>query len=351
MHTERLAPHQASREPHQAPVPPAESQARALLQRLANTWGRRARVKQPELDGETLFDASTDDFLPALLPFQDHPAFLAAPDGMRTQILSCGWLAYNEKTVAIEAKIVAPACHHIIAGDVPGLHDGVSTQIASQTLVDEAYHELLVLHACQVTRARRGLGALTLPESQLIVQMRQAQAQCSAPWQQILVHLATAIVSEVFISDYLHLLSQAMTIQPFNRLTVEAHRHDELAHGSIFKGLARCLYGSLTQHERAFFIEVLPQPVHWFANSELEVWQAMLQQIGFPATDTVIRDCRRANEANLARIDYADLLTLAEELGLFEGQRGLDSFARAGLVQEGKETNGATSSGYPTCGL
>jgi len=333
MNTERLAPEQASRKSHKAPLPQAESQARALLQRLANTWGRRARVKQPELEGETLFDASKDDFIPALLPFQDHPAFLAAPDDMRTQILSCGWLAYNEKTVDIEAKIVAPACHHIIAGDVPGLRDGVSKQIAGQTLVDEAYHELLVLNACQVTRARRGLGALTLPESQLIVKMRQAQAQCSASWQQVLVHLATAIVSEVFISDYLRLLSQAMTIQPFNRLTVEAHRRDELAHGSIFKGLTKCLYGSLNQHERAFFIEVLPRPVHWFANSELEVWQVMLQQIGFRATDTVIRDCRSANAANLARIDYTDLITLAEELGLLEGQRGLDSFARAGLVQ------------------
>src|SRR5215510_9922640 len=320
MNTERLAPEHASRKSHKAPLPQAESQARALLQRLAHTWGRRARVKQPELEGEMLFDASKDDFLPALLPFQDHPAFLAAPDDMRTQILSCGWLAYNEKTVDIEAKIVAPACHHIIAGDVPGLHDGVSKQIAGQTLVDEAYHELLVLNACQVTRARRGLGAMLLPESQLIVKMRQAQAQCSAPWQQVLVHLATAIVSEVFISDYLRLLSQAMTIQPLNRLTVEAHRRDELAHGSIFKGLTKCLYGSLNQHERAFFIEVLPKAVHWFANSELEVWQAMLQQIGFRATDTVIHDCRSANEANLARIDYTDLITLQRNWACSRGR-------------------------------
>jgi hypothetical protein len=139
-----------------------------LLQRLANTWGRRARVKQPELDGETLFDDSKNDFLPALLPFQHHPAFLAAPDNMRQQILSCGWLAYNEKTVDIEAKIVAPACHHIISDDVPGLQDRVSKQIAVQTLVDEACHELLVLKACQVTRDKRGLGAMILPESQLI---------------------------------------------------------------------------------------------------------------------------------------------------------------------------------------
>jgi hypothetical protein len=41
----------------------------------------------------------------------------------------------------------------------------------------------------------------------------------------------------------------------------------------------------------------------------------------------VIRDCRSANEENLARIDYADLLALAEELGLLDVQRGIDSFA------------------------
>jgi hypothetical protein len=126
-----------------------------------------------------------------LLPFREHQAFLVAPDDMRQQILSCGWLAYSEKTVDIESKIIAPACNHIISGEVPGLQDGVSKQIAGQTLVDEAYHELLVLKACLVTRARRGLGTVTVPESQLIVQMRQAQAQCSAPWQQVLVHLAT----------------------------------------------------------------------------------------------------------------------------------------------------------------
>src|SRR5262245_16977940 len=351
MNTERLAPEQASRKSHKAPLPQAESQARALLQRLANNWERRARVKQPELDSEMLFDASKDDFIPDLLPFKDHPAFLAAPERMQKRILSCGWLAYNEKTVDIEAKIIAPACTHIIYGDLPGLQDGVSKQIAGQTLVDEAYHELLVLKACQVTRDKRGLGAVTLPESQLIVKMRRAQAQCSATWQQVLVQLATAIVSEVFISDYLKVLSTDMTIQPFNRLTVDAHRRDELAHGSIFKGLAQCLYGSLKAHERAFFAEVLPKPVHWFANSELEVWRAMLQQIGFRATDTVIRDCRSANEENLAHIDYSDVIALAQALGLLDGQRGLDSFAREGLVTEGKENHGATRASHPACGL
>ena len=329
----------------------AESRTRALLQRLAASWGRRARVKQPELEGDSLFDAGKDDFIPDLLPFQDHPAFVSASEDMKRRILSCGWLAYNEKTVDIESKIVAPACHHIIAGAVPGLQDAVSQQIAAQTLVDEAYHEFLVLSACRVTRERRGLRALTLPESRLIVEMRRAQAQCDKRWQGILVQLATAIVSEVFISDYLNLLSAETTIQPFNRLTVSAHRHDELAHGSIFKGLTACLYGGLSRREREFFVEVLPKPVRWFANVELDVWQAMLQQIGFRDADRVIRDCRSDNEDNLARVDYSDLITLAEELGLLDEQRGFDSFARAGLIDHGKETDRATGSGDSTRGV
>lgn len=322
-----------SRANDRVPLPQTASETRALLRRLASTWERRAMVQRPELDGERLFDESKDDFIADLLPFHDHPAFRACPEDMRKRILSCGWLAYNEKTVDIESKIVAPACHHIIAGDVPSLHDGISRQIAVQTLVDEAYHELLVLRACQVTRERRGLDALVLPESQLIVRMRRVQGQYSDPWQKVLVQLATAIVSEVFISDYLNLLSHETTVQPFNRLTVSAHRHDELAHGSIFKALAGCLYRGLTRDEREFFVEILPQPVGWFANIELDVWQAMLRQIGFRATDTVIRDCRSTSEENLARIDYSDLIALAEELGLLDGQRGFDSFASAGLVR------------------
>ena len=53
---------------------------------------------------------------------------------------------------------------------------------------------------------------MTLPESQLIIKMRQAQEQCSAQWQKLLMQLATAIGSEVFISDYLKVLSHEPTI-------------------------------------------------------------------------------------------------------------------------------------------
>src|SRR5262249_29403967 len=73
---------------------------RDLLRRLAADWPRRAQVKRVELDA-AMADEDKDDFLADLLPFKDHPLYLKAPPAMKRKVLSCGWLAYNEKTVDI----------------------------------------------------------------------------------------------------------------------------------------------------------------------------------------------------------------------------------------------------------
>ncbi len=221
---------------------------------------------------------------------------------------------------------------HIVYGEVPGLQDWVSRQLAGQTLVDEAYHILLVIKACQITRERRGLISVTLPESHLIAKMEEYQERYSEKWQKILIQMVTAIVSEVFISDYLKLLSDETSIQPFNRLTVEIHRRDELAHSSTFKDLGKSIYMALGKKERQFFMDILPKPVRWFANLELDVWNAMLQEIGFSNTETIIGDCRSINEENIAKIDYTGIITLAEELGMLDRERGRDSFYKEGLL-------------------
>jgi len=307
------------------------SYSRNLLQKMGGNWHKHAQVKQTLDDPELTFDPTKDDFRVDLLPFKSHPDFLAAPQWMQQKILSAGWIAYNEKTIDIESKVIAPACNHIIYRNVPGVEDGISQQIASETLVDEAYHVLLVINACRITRERRGLESLRLPQFNLVSKMEAEQDRYCQSWQKILIQVATSIVSEVFISDYLDLLSNDTTIQPFNRLTVATHKRDELAHSGIFKHLAKCIYNELTPEQKDFFVEVLPKPVLWFANGELNVWQAMLEQIGFAHTDRVIADCAAANEVNLLRIDYSELITLAEEMGILDSQRGVDSFAQAGL--------------------
>jgi hypothetical protein len=306
-------------------------QAHVLLKKLSNNWQYRAQVKQDEFDEEALFDSSKDDFLTDLLPFKDHPLFIEATDELKKKILTCGWLAYNEKTIDIEAGVITPACMSIIHGELPALQNIMSIT-ASQTLVDEAYHVLLVNTGSQLTRQRRGLLALTLPESNLIAKMCSFQQQHSEKWQQTLILLATAIVSEIFISDYLRLLSHEMSIQPLNRLIVDIHRRDELLHSSIFKNMAKCIYASLSIKKREFFMKILPRPVRWFANLELDVWDSMLRQIDFPNTYTLINDCRSMNEENLTRIDYSGLIALAKELESSHTRRGMDSFYSEGLI-------------------
>lgn len=311
--------------PYQAAGP------RALLGRLAASWSRRAQVRKPELDA-SLLDTDKDDFIPDLLPFRDHPLFESASPELRKAVLSCGWLAYNEKTVDIEAKIINVACQHIIEHDVPGLEDGASRELASETLIDEAYHILLVCRANEITRQQRGLAHVTIPECTLVHKMRACQDIHRERWQRILIQLATAIVSEVFISNYLKQLSDEMSIQPFNRLTVATHRRDELAHSHIFGNLAKCLYAALGAKERAFFSQVLPLPVRWFANLELDVWHTMLEHIRFPGTAQLIRECREVSEDNLATLDYSDLVSLADELGMLQSQQAVDSFGKEGLL-------------------
>lgn len=316
------------------PLESQPSESYRLLQKMSSNWERRAQVRTSKQDAETVYGFESDrpDFRQDLLPFKDREAFLQASPQVRNTILSCGWLAYNEKTIQIEAQIVTPACYEILKGNIPGASDEVSQQIASETLVDESFHVLLVNRACCITRKHRGLESLKLPNSHLVSKMYREQEGCRENWQKILVGLVTAIVSEVFISDYLELLADDLTIQPFNRIVVDTHRRDEIAHSCIFKNLAKCIYPQLNPAQKQFFAQILPKPVRWFANMELTIWEAMLEQIGFAPTQEVIADCAATNEVNLMRIDYSGVTALARELGILDSACGAESFGREGLL-------------------
>lgn len=303
-----------------------------VLRRMANIWQNRAQVKEEEPDIEMMYDDEYDDFLEELLPFHKHPRFEEIDDDLRTKMLSSGWIAYNEKTIDIESRIISPACTDIIYGHIPGAKDETSKWVAAETLVDEAYHILMVINTCRTTRERRDLIDLRLPSFNLVNRMNEEMAKYSEDWQRKLVQLSTCIVSEVFISDYLSLLSDADEVQPINRITTEAHRKDELAHSGIFRNLTKEIFHGLSEKERTFFCETLPKPVRWFASQELDVWETILQQLDYEHTREVIGDCRADADVNLMRIDYTELMTLSNEIGLLETSVGRDAFEREGLL-------------------
>jgi alpha-N-dichloroacetyl-p-aminophenylserinol N-oxygenase len=280
------------------------------------SWPDRAAVKREEPNLEHVFDVCRPDFLVELLPFSDHEDFVKAPEEFRQAALSCGWLAYNAKTIAIESKIVSPACMHVIDDVLPGIPARRYREAIAEALVDESYHILLTSNACDVTRIQRGLDHVRLPEFDLVRSMHAEQDRHPEPWKKILVQVATAVVSEMLVSDYLKLLSETDRVQPLNVLTTAIHRKDESAHNGLFRTLGTELHDQLAPHEREFFLQVLNRPARWFASAELDVWQSMLQQIGFPTADRIIADCRDQNRAVQSSLDLSDVQRLYDDLHL-----------------------------------
>jgi hypothetical protein len=301
-----------------------------MLEKIANSWPRRAYVKKPEL--QPFFEEGKEDFLESLLPFREMPQYQSCSPELRSRILSCGWLMYNAKTVQIETEIVNPACLNIINREMPGLAEPSCQQAVCEAMVDEVYHVHLVEQSSRLTRDRRALDYVVIPKFNLVRHMQNRQRGFSESWQRRMVRFATAVVSEIFISDYLHLLSESDEIQPFNRMTVAAHRHDELAHGPLFRSLAQLFSAELTKSQRATFADLLAEPVVWFADRELDVWLALLRQIDFPDADGMIKECKSLGLADLKKLDYSGVVSLAEEIGVMDVAVSRDSFFRQGLV-------------------
>lgn len=282
--------------------------------RFVASWPHRAAVKRAEPDFEQVFDIARPDFLVELLPFCEHEDFRRAPEEFRQAALSCGWLAYNAKTIAVESKIVSPACLHVIDDVLPGIPARRYREAIAEALVDESYHILLTSNACEVTRIHRELNHVRLPQFELVESMQAEQDRHPEPWKKILVQVATAVVSEMLVSDYLKLLSETDDVQPFNVLTTAIHRKDESAHNGLFKTLGTELHQQLAPHEQEFFLRLLAKPAQWFASAELGVWQSMLTQIGFPNADRMIADCRDQHLLLQPSLDLSTLQRLYDDL-------------------------------------
>jgi hypothetical protein len=289
--------------------------AGSVAESLVAGWPARAGVRKLPL-AATCGAPTQPEFLESLLPFSGHPRYRGASAEMKDRILACGWIAYNEKSICIEADIVAAACREVIAGTLPGLTDDLNRRLHGQILVDEAYHILILVDACRLTRQRRSLPRLEIPEFELLRRVRRAREDVAEPWKRRLSLVVSAVVSEVSISDYLRQLAAAPDLEPLNRATTDAHRRDEPAYAVLFREVARALYGGLSSEGRRFVERFLVEPLTWFTDPELEVWRAMLGQLGFEGADDMLDDRKAAPDAGRGRRDYSGVLEIARDLEL-----------------------------------
>lgn len=307
----------------------------ALLERMAKGWYQRARVRSA-IDLDLTFDEDKSDFLETLLPFSLHPIYMNFSPKMKSTLLSCGWILYNAKTIAIEKEIVNPVCHLLLDEAFCTL-DFLKKQLITETMVDETYHIHLCLYANELTKQQRKL-PIHIGKFAFVQSMKECQANYQETWQQNIIQLITSITSEIYITDYLELMNhkENVLLQPINAFIVKTHRADELIHGKIFTHLAEDVFHKLDLKQKEFFAEMMPKAVAWLALTEFDLWQNILEQLKLKEANQLIQECKES--LSHAKIDFInankgikDLVTLAENLGVLEYAVARDSFTREGF--------------------
>jgi len=292
---------------------PNSSNRTTLFERLSATWEGRAQVRSFRWDTAPAWDDTKDDFLPEILPFCNHPAFVAASAEDRARCLAAAWLAWNENQVGFELGIVIPACVRLMQGHIPGARDPSIWATVSEALTDESYHIVLTQQGSVQCRAKRGLHDLKIPRSAVVTACERRMAELSEEWQRDLVLLAATVVTEIVIHAHLRLLSYPPeSMQPLHALVNRVHYLDELAHSGLFRAVLKASYLDMNPAQREFFTSILPETVSWFADWGLAQWEAIFEQIQFPRRHEILAEAR----ANRQVVDYSPLIKLCEELGM-----------------------------------
>lgn len=292
------------------------SWTKEVLKNISNRWESRASVRNRRFEEEEIFVQHKKDFLAELLPFKDQPIFTNASDEEKDNILTCGWLIYNQKTIELENFVLTPVCMDIYNEVFPGVDNNICKEVASETLVDESYHTLLTLRASQITKKYRGRENLRIPTSNLLPNIRKLQSEYQEKWQKSTILLAAAIVTEIFVGGHLSSIARADNIQPLNILTTKAHMMDELVHSCIFKGMTKLIYSAMSRVEREFFAHVLPYPVYWLVDEDIALWDDLLYQFKFTGREKLIKEYKANQEGHMSKANFSDVYELSEELGV-----------------------------------
>lgn len=109
------------------------SWTKEVLKNISNRWESRASVRNRRFEEEEIFVQHKKDFLAELLPFKDQPIFTNASDEEKDNILTCGWLIYNQKTIELENFVLTPVCMDIYNEVFPGVDNNICKEVASET--------------------------------------------------------------------------------------------------------------------------------------------------------------------------------------------------------------------------
>ncbi len=285
-----------------------------LLANLTAKWASRVAVKQDELDLDGHFDPNLPDFPQHLVPVLNIPGQPHPEKDATQQILSAAWIAYNQKTAAIEQQIILPACWIILDALRPLQQQQVAASALHQTIIDEHYHILMCSNGAAVTSRRRGLPELEFdPVGWAAIRGLMDYQADSLPKDGDLIQVAFAVAAEMTINVLFDDIAFDHTIQPMNRLTVDLHRRDEGGHAQVFRRLVSPFYWRLGVDEREVFATALVKGLATFRAPDFEPWLAVANTGGMSLALEVLHE-RAAAPAKPRGI--APLRALARELEL-----------------------------------
>lgn len=298
---------------------------RAVVERLARSWPRRASVRsgafEAGFDGPAPYDPAVPDYPENLLPFRDHPLYRAASPVQQTEVLTWAWLVYNDRVITAEEHVANPALAMVAHGVFPGSTDPAVAQAVHQTLIDEHYHTYIHMLAVDRTRKLRSVGSgdgTHLPPSVTYRLYLEARARAATRWERDLLALVWTLVSEVSINAYLALLSRHDGIQPLHRLVTHLHDRDEAAHGRLMVEVAKSLYVHMSGEQRRAFVAALPMALAAFVAHDFSAWAAVVDQVDLAGGAEMVADCRAdPGSATLVR-DFSGLRRLAAELEILD---------------------------------
>ncbi|MGF1431045.1 diiron oxygenase [Kitasatospora sp. LaBMicrA B282] len=293
----------------------------SVLRRIADSWPRRATVRT-DLDRVTdpgEYDPALPDYPERLLPFAEHPKYLAASPEARRRVQTLAWLVYNERVIAAEEHVANPTFAMIMHGVFPGA-DGVHTKRAvQQTHVDEVWHTYMHMIAMQRTRELRQVtDEPAYPHTVTYRRLLEAEAQASERWERDLLKLVWTTVSEISVNAYLELLSRDETVQPLHTLVPRLHARDESAHSSVMVEVAKGLYTHLNAEQRRAFVDALPKALNAFVAQDFAVWPGILRHAGIADAEEIVADCRRASGSGLLVRDFSGIRRIVREMELTE---------------------------------
>ncbi|MEV5506683.1 4-aminobenzoate N-oxygenase [Streptomyces orinoci] len=291
----------------------------ATLSRLVRAWPRRAAVtsRSEILRDHAEFDPSIPDYPLGIVPFAEHPLFLAAAPEQRQRVLTGMWIGYNERVIATEQLIAEPAFGLVMRGVFPGSDDPLIRQGVQQALVDESFHTYM--HMLAIDRARELRQVRSRPaQPELITYRRLRQTLAAMPerWERDVAVLVWGAMAETCINALLALLARDTGIQPMHSLITTLHLRDETAHGSVVVEVVRELYARMNAAQRRTVIRCLPPALEAFAEQDLSILRLELAAAGVAGAEEITGDLRTSSTGRRLVRDFSGAQRLVQQLGL-----------------------------------